>query len=76
MLFLDEATSHLDGDNENQINLAIKSLKMTKVLVAHRKETILSCDYIYELKNNLLLDVTSNYKKYNGGSTNHGELKL
>jgi ATP-binding cassette subfamily B protein RaxB len=42
ILFLDEATSHLDVDKEQQVNHAIKALKITRVIIAHRPETIAS----------------------------------
>ena len=37
---LDEATSHLDLWNEQLVNAAIKQIAMTRILVAHRPETI------------------------------------
>ena len=46
LLFLDEATSHLDVTNENLVNEAVKQLKVTKVIVAHRPETIASADRV------------------------------
>ncbi len=42
LLFLDEATSHLDVLRERQVNEAVKRLALTKVIVAHRPETIAS----------------------------------
>ena len=44
ILFLDEATSHLDVANESLVNQHIKSLAITKVLIAHRPETIESAN--------------------------------
>ena len=44
ILFMDEATSHLDTHLESDINDAIKHLNMTRVIIAHRKETITSAD--------------------------------
>ena len=44
LLFLDEATSHLDVMKERLVNDAVKALKLTKVIVAHRPETIASAD--------------------------------
>ena len=49
ILFLDEATSHLDIAREAMVNTAIRSLKVTRVIVAHRKETIASADRVVEL---------------------------
>lgn len=40
VLFLDEATSHLDAQRELQVNEAIQSLRLTRVVIAHRQETI------------------------------------
>ncbi|MGX4643162.1 peptidase domain-containing ABC transporter [Massilia sp. SYSU DXS3249] len=40
ILVLDEATSHLDVWNEHAVNAAIKTLNLTRILVAHRPETI------------------------------------
>lgn len=40
ILFLDEATSDLDEENEAKINAAVSALKITRVMVAHRPSTI------------------------------------
>lgn len=40
ILFMDEATSHLDVANESRVNHHISSLAITRVLVAHRPETV------------------------------------
>lgn len=44
ILFLDEATSHLDIEREHLVNEAVKTLQMTRVIVAHRPETIGTAD--------------------------------
>jgi len=49
LLFLDEATSHLDINNESIVNDNIKSMKITRILVAHRTETIKSADVVIDL---------------------------
>jgi len=49
VLFLDEATSHLDTDSEQLVSQAIRALKMTRILVAHRKETIGTADRLFAL---------------------------
>ena len=46
LLFLDEATSHLDVMKERLVNEAVHQLKLTKVIVAHRPETINSADRV------------------------------
>lgn len=44
LLFLDEATSHLDVDRERLVNAAVQKLDLTRVIIAHRPETIASAD--------------------------------
>lgn len=44
ILFLDEATSHLDVSKEREVNAAIKSLGITCIMIAHREETINMAD--------------------------------
>lgn len=46
LLFLDEATSHLDVAKERLVNAAVQQLDLTKVIVAHRPETINSADRV------------------------------
>lgn len=50
ILILDEATSHLDVARERLVNDAVKCLKLTKVIVAHRPETIASADRVLEME--------------------------
>ena len=49
ILFLDEATSHLDVAREGSVNEAISKLKLTRIIVAHRPETIASADRVITL---------------------------
>jgi len=49
ILFLDEATSHLDVGRERSVNDAIRRLKLTRIIVAHRPETIASADRVIVL---------------------------
>jgi ATP-binding cassette, subfamily B, bacterial CvaB/MchF/RaxB len=49
LLFLDEATSHLDVMKERLVNEAVRRLELTKVIVAHRPETIRSADRVLVL---------------------------
>jgi ATP-binding cassette, subfamily B, bacterial CvaB/MchF/RaxB len=44
ILFLDEATSHLDSESERLVSQAVKSMLLTRVLIAHRRETIATAD--------------------------------
>jgi ATP-binding cassette subfamily B protein RaxB len=42
LLFMDEGTSHLDIATERQVTTAVKALGLTRVIIAHRPETIAS----------------------------------
>ena len=42
LLFMDEGTSHLDVATERQVTAAVKALGLTRVIIAHRPETIAS----------------------------------
>lgn len=49
LLILDEATSHLDIWNEQEVNSAIKQLELTRIIVAHRPETIAMAERVVVL---------------------------
>lgn len=49
ILFMDEATSHLDTKLESSINDAVKHLAITRVIIAHRTETIESADRVIDI---------------------------
>jgi len=51
LLLLDEATSHLDVKREKQVSTAIKLLNITRVVVAHRPETIRAAERVLHLDN-------------------------
>jgi ATP-binding cassette, subfamily B, bacterial CvaB/MchF/RaxB len=51
LLVLDEATSHLDVERERLVNTAIRGLNLTRIIIAHRKETIQSADRLIALRN-------------------------
>lgn len=69
ILFMDEATSHLDVQLEHYVNQAIKQLNMTRVIIAHRPETIINAERIMQLHNGQLQDVTTPYKAQFGINT-------
>jgi ATP-binding cassette subfamily B protein RaxB len=49
VLLLDEATSALDVDCERLVNQAIKQLQLTRIIVAHRPETLASASRVITL---------------------------
>jgi len=50
ILLLDEATSSLDVDRERLVNHAVRQLALTRVIVAHRPETIASAGRVIALQ--------------------------
>jgi ATP-binding cassette subfamily B protein RaxB len=50
VLILDEATSHLDAQREAQIAAAVAALGMTRIIVAHRRETLAAADRTVRLE--------------------------
>ncbi|HDL7425630.1 TPA: peptidase domain-containing ABC transporter [Yersinia enterocolitica] len=46
ILFMDEATSHLDKESEEFVNQAIKKMNITRIIIAHRASTIKSADRV------------------------------
>ena len=59
ILFLDEATSHLDIHCEQAVNHAIQTLKLTRIIVTHRPETIASADRVIRLVAGRVVDDTA-----------------
>ncbi len=57
VLILDEATSSLDYETENEVLKAIEiaSKNRTVIMIAHRITTLKNCDKIYEIKNDKIL---------------------
>ena len=49
VLILDEATSHLDIESEAQVNRAIAALPVTRIVIAHRPETLRSAQRVVEI---------------------------
>jgi ATP-binding cassette, subfamily B, bacterial PglK len=56
VLILDESTNSLDDQNESQFFSFLKSLKkrLTIIIISHKKENLLICDSVYEIKNKKL----------------------
>ncbi|EQD27854.1 ABC transporter permease and ATP-binding protein, partial [mine drainage metagenome] len=47
---LDEATSHLDVANEHRVNALVQQLHITRIVLAHRLETLAATDRVVELR--------------------------
>ena len=57
ILALDEATSHLDIDNERKVNQALSQLNLTRIMVAHRPETINSAERVVALQEGVAVEI-------------------
>jgi ATP-binding cassette, subfamily B, bacterial CvaB/MchF/RaxB len=49
VLLLDEATSALDLDRERQVNEAVRTLALTRIVIAHRPQTVSAADRVITL---------------------------
>jgi len=61
VLVVDEGTSHLDPSREQIVNSAIARLGITRIIVAHRLETILSANRICGMKDGVVSDITDQF---------------
>ena len=68
ILFLDEATSALDVEREREVNQAIRGLELTRIIVAHRPETIASASRVIVLHDG---KVSQDLRSMPGGGTSH-----
>lgn len=59
ILILDEATSHLDVNLENLVNEAVKRLSITRVIVAHRPQTLAMVDRIVFVESGKVVKVAA-----------------
>jgi ATP-binding cassette subfamily B protein RaxB len=61
LLVMDEGTSQLDTGHERAINKVVAEMGVTRIVIAHRIETIVAADRIYALIAGKLQDVTDRY---------------
>jgi ATP-binding cassette subfamily B protein RaxB len=57
LLALDEATSHLDIGNERAVTAAIGHLQLTRLVIAHRPETIAGAQRVVQVRGGQIVDV-------------------
>jgi ATP-binding cassette subfamily B protein RaxB len=54
VLLMDEGTSHLDVAKEREVNAALAGLDITRIVIAHRPETIAAADRVLVLRDGTL----------------------
>jgi ATP-binding cassette subfamily B protein RaxB len=57
ILALDEATSHLDIQNEQKVNHALGQLLLTRIMVAHRPETINAAQRVVAITDGQIIEL-------------------
>jgi ATP-binding cassette subfamily B protein RaxB len=57
VLALDEATSHLDLNNERAVTAAIAHMQLTRMVIAHRPETIAGAQRVVQLRDGQVLEL-------------------
>jgi ATP-binding cassette subfamily B protein RaxB len=53
---LGEATSHLDLANEQRVTQALAQLQLTRILIAHRPETIAHAQRVVQLRRGTVVE--------------------
>ncbi|WP_438728375.1 ATP-binding cassette domain-containing protein [Parasphingorhabdus sp. DH2-15] len=56
ILLMDEGTAHLDAQHEQAVNAAIASMGITRIIIAHRQETIDAADRILIMQGGKLIE--------------------
>jgi len=54
ILLMDEGTAHLDARHEAAVNKAISAMGITRIVIAHRQETISAADRVLEMRDGKL----------------------
>jgi ATP-binding cassette subfamily B protein RaxB len=57
VLALDEATSHLDTDNERAVTQALARLPLTRLVIAHRPETIAGAGRVVQVRDGQVVEL-------------------
>jgi ATP-binding cassette subfamily B protein RaxB len=61
VLVLDEATSHLDVEHERAVAAGLRILSVTRILVAHRPETVAAADRVVRLEAGRIVPVAGGH---------------
>ena len=75
VLVLDEATSHLDVEHERAVAAALRGLKITRVVVAHRPETVAAADRVVRLEAGRIVAVAEPGRRLQASGRSPGALE-
>ena len=68
VLALDEATSHLDVGNERAVNTMLAQMKLTRLIIAHRPETIAGAQRVVQVKDSTVVELMEAVERCTDGS--------
>lgn len=57
ILLMDEGTAHLDARHEAAVNTAIAAMGITRIVIAHRQETIAAASRVVEMRDGTLTEM-------------------
>ena len=57
VLALDEATSHLDTANERVVTQALAQMRLTRLVIAHRPETIIGAQRVVQIRDGAVVEL-------------------
>jgi len=60
LLVMDEGTAHLDAGHERKVNAAISALGITRIVVAHRRETLAAAERVLILDGGRIVSPAAN----------------
>ena len=61
VLVVDEGTSHLNTPHERAVNATIAAMGVTRVVIAHRRETIEAARTVYRIEDGKLVTLVGAY---------------
>jgi ATP-binding cassette subfamily B protein RaxB len=59
LLVMDEGTAHLDAEHEKKVNQAIADMGITRIVVAHRRETLAAAERVVYLEDGRIVAAPS-----------------
>ena len=62
LLIMDEGTSNLDVETEKKVNDALMKMDITRIIAAHRPDTILKADRVLQVSKNIIREVDYKYR--------------
>jgi ATP-binding cassette subfamily B protein RaxB len=57
VLALDEATSHLDLGNERAVTQALAHMRLTRLVIAHRPETVAGAQRVVQVRDGAVVEL-------------------